>query len=271
MRQRGRPSLAHRAKEASGEKKYVCHFPRMYPHRIRLRGPWEFEPLARAGGDPRPLPPGGRMIMPCPWREGGLTDFAGRVLFRRGFGYPGRLDATDHVWLTFAGIQGTARVWVNDQLLGQMEEVRDPFEFEITAFLRARNQLRVEVEAGDDSGGLWGEVALEIRCPAFLRQVQVTAVIAGDTADLHVAGEVVGTAERPLDFYVLLDDATILYTTLEPAAAGRPFHQVAAGLPPERWQPADRRHEIRMELVNGATVWYRIEQAFLFPAGGPSA
>jgi hypothetical protein len=210
------------------------------------------------------------MTMPCRWGEGGLAGFAGRVLFRRRFGYPGRLDATDHVWLTFAGVDGTAEVWLNGRLLGRQEGARGPFEFEVTSLLQARNELKVEVEAAD-GGGLWGEVALEIRCPAFLRPVRLWAALTGDTADLHVNGEVVGTAERPLDFYLLLDGATVLYTTLEPAPAGRPFHLVAAGLPPERWQPHGRPHEIRMELVNGATVWYRIEQEFVFPAAGPPA
>ena len=49
----------------------------MYPHRIRLRGPWECEPLARAGGGP--LPPPCRITMPCRWGEAGLADFAGRL------------------------------------------------------------------------------------------------------------------------------------------------------------------------------------------------
>ena len=39
----------------------------MYPHRIRLRGPWDCEPLSGAAG---PL----RMNLPCRWAEGGLRD-----------------------------------------------------------------------------------------------------------------------------------------------------------------------------------------------------
>ena len=71
----------------------------MYPHRIRLRGPWDCEPLARLapGASDGALPPPGRMTLPCRWAEGGLTDFAGRVRFRRRFGYPGRIDAHERV------------------------------------------------------------------------------------------------------------------------------------------------------------------------------
>src|SRR2546423_196049 len=46
----------------------------MYPHRIRLRGPWECEPLESAGGT---LPPPSRVTMPCHWHETGLSDVAG--------------------------------------------------------------------------------------------------------------------------------------------------------------------------------------------------
>jgi beta-galactosidase/beta-glucuronidase len=142
----------------------------MYPHRIRLRGPWECEPLARvviAGNDRKEtvttdLPAPRKMTMPCRWSEGGLPNFAGRVRFRRHFGYPGRIDENEQVWLTFAGIEGVAEIWLNGQFLGRREESQQPFEFEITRLLQSRNELRVEVE-GAETGGLSGEVALEIR------------------------------------------------------------------------------------------------------------
>jgi hypothetical protein len=143
----------------------------MYPHRIRLRGPWECEPLARmmvhSGGRVEtvtgPLPPGCRMTMPCRWSEGGLGDFAGRVRFRRRFGYPGRIDAHERVWLTFAGVDAVAEVQLNGHFLGRHEGA-DPFEFEVTALLQSRNELVVDVEAPAGNGGLWGEVVMEIRC-----------------------------------------------------------------------------------------------------------
>jgi hypothetical protein len=240
-----------------------------YPHRIRLRGPWDCEPLARAEDAARPLPAPCRMIMPCRWGAGGLGDFSGRVLFRRRFGYPGRLDVGDRVWLTFAGVEGVADVKLNGQFLGRHDGGPGPCEFEVTALLRPRNELTVEVEAHTPGGGLWGDVALEIRCTAFLRPVRLWATWSGETADLHVAGEVAGTCERPLDLYVLLDNATVSYTTVEASPAGQPFHVVAEGLGKERWQsregPAGDLHEVRIELINGATVWYRIEEAFTFP------
>ena len=220
----------------------------MYPHRIRLRGPWECEPVARVGGGP--LPPPCRMTMPCRWADGALFGFAGRVRFRRRFGYPGRIDAHERVWLTFAGAGPVADVGLNEQHLARFEGA-GPFEFEVTALLQARNELTVEVDAPGGDGGLWGDVALEVRCTAFLRGVRVWLTKEG-RPDLHAAGEVVGTAERPLDLYVIRDRSTVAYTAVDATAAGRPFNLVAEAV-------CDAEAAVRVELVNGATVWYAWE------------
>ena len=50
----------------------------MYPHRIRLLGPWECEPLSRnpsRAPATNPVPPPLRMKMPCHLNEGGLPGF----------------------------------------------------------------------------------------------------------------------------------------------------------------------------------------------------
>src|SRR5229473_1709313 len=70
----------------------------MYPHRIRLRGPWQCEPIDG--------PPPRRVIMPCRWVEARLADFHGDARFARSFGYPGRVDDSEHVWLTCDGCTG---------------------------------------------------------------------------------------------------------------------------------------------------------------------
>jgi beta-galactosidase/beta-glucuronidase len=208
------------------------------------------------------------MTMPARWGEGGLAGFGGRVRFRRRFGYPGRLDPTDRVWLTFAGVEACAEVWLNGHFLGKREGNTGPFEFEITPLLLARNELRVEVEGPTPGGGLWGEVALEIRCTAYLRAVCIYPVRSGDTIALHVEGELVGTCDRRLELYVLLDGSTVHYTTLEAAAGGRLFHVQAEVVNPEPRQVGaeSQAHEVRVELVNGAVVWYRIDQEVTFPA-----
>ncbi|HEV3255599.1 MAG TPA: hypothetical protein VG013_01840 [Gemmataceae bacterium] len=141
----------------------------MYPHRIRLRGPWDYEPLARTVTSDEPLPLKGRVTMPAREDEGGLANFAGRVRFRRRFGWPARIDVHERVWLTFAGVEAVADVWLNGQSLGR-HEGSGPCEFDVTALLQIRNELTVEVEAASGSG-LSGEVALEVRDTACDPQV----------------------------------------------------------------------------------------------------
>jgi hypothetical protein len=242
----------------------------MYPHRIRLRGPWDCEPLAAlafsAGGVARetaaPLPAKRRMSIPCRWGEGGLADFSGRVRFRRRFGWVADLAPHERAWLTFAGVEGSAVVRLNDRLLGEHEPSTEPFEFETTSLLQARNELVVVVEAAG-GGGLWGEVALEVRCSAYLRNVRWWTSTAGDAAYLQVSGEVVGTAERPLELYALLDGTTVIYSTLPASPAGEPFCLGSEPIEKIRHSADDARagpeHHVRIELVNGAVKWYCIE------------
>ena len=213
-----------------------------YPHRIRLRGPWECEPSGRP-----PL----RMTLPCRWADGGLLDFNGRVRFRRRFGYPGQIDAYERVWLTLAGVSDRAEVQLNGAALGSCGG-DGPFEFEITRLLGSRNELTVDVEGTAERGGLVGETALEVRCAAFLRDVRLWL----DDGVLHGAGLVVGEAERPLDLYVLLDGATVAYAAVTAVPEGAPFHIIAE----KPYTPGERLPVAQVDLVNGAVVWYTMEQ-----------
>lgn len=244
----------------------------MYPHRIRLRGPWECEPLERLdpSSQPASLPSKVTMTLPCRWGEGGLKGFAGRVRYQRRFGWPGRLDPHEHVWLTFADVEGTAEVWLNGTYLGRWEAA-GPFEWEVTSLLQIRNQLTVEVAAAGDHGGPWGAVALEVRGPAYLRAVRATLTPAETTTRLRVRGEVVGTWPEPLELYALLDGANLLYATVAADPAGQPFDLVSDELTALAWRPsaaqAEARHEVCVELVQVTTVWYRVEGRFSESAG----
>jgi hypothetical protein len=215
----------------------------MYPHRIRLRGPWGCEPLA------------------------------GRVRFRRRFGYPGRIDEYERVWLTFTNIAGTAEVRLNDQLLGRHEDGAGAFEFEVTRLLRPRNELIVEVGETAGQGESSREVALEVRCTAFLRDLQRITMLRGGRAELHVTGLVVGAAGRPLELYVVLDRSVAGYQVVTPTADGQPFEVVVADLPTDEWRAEDGRllrRAVTVDLVNGAVVWYRDETDVTLPAdSGP--
>lgn len=233
-----------------------------YPHRIRLRGPWESEPVARLvrkedGGLARStddLPPPQRMTMPCHWRDAGLEDFAGIVRLRRRFGYPGRIDEYERVWLTFAQISGNATITLNSRQLGQISDGDTPCEFSVTKLLQPRNELVVDVESLTDAGGLPGEVALEIRRTAFLQNMHARQ-IAGENPRIRVAGEIVGTSERPLDVYVLVGRRTEGYARIRLENERTPFEIISDAVE----EAADLSDFVRIELVDGGVVWYGVE------------
>jgi hypothetical protein len=197
------------------------------------------------------------MTLPCRWAEAGLVDFAGRVRLTRRFGYPGRIDDFECVWLTAAGVDAAAELSLNGTAVGRFTAEEGPFEADVTALLRQRNELTAEVEGGTN-GGLWGEVALEVRCLAFLRGVRVDAVAGA----LQIRGAVVGTANRALELYAVLGRRTADYATVTPTPEGTAFRLVAE-LPAGAHE--DDPTVLRLDLVNGASVWYTFEQVCALP------
>jgi hypothetical protein len=170
-------------------------------------------------------------------------------------GRPWQIDPHEYVWLTFAGVDERAVVWLNGKLLGQHEGAADPFEFEVTSLLQDRNELVVEVEATAGDGGLYGEVALEVRCTAYLRGIRISATTAGETICLHVEGEVVGPCPGALELYLILDRGTVAYKQVTAALGGQLFQIASEEL---RIEPGT--HYVRVDLVNGSTIWYTYEQ-----------
>ena len=200
----------------------------MYPHRIRLRGPWRCEP----------------------------SGLPSRVRFRRSFGYPGRIDAYERVWLTFAEIGGQAEARLNNHLLGHIATAS---EFEVTSLLWPRNEVVVEIDSTAGEGGLSGEVALEVRCTAFLRALRRIAILRGDRVELRVSGQVVGMADRPLEIYVLFDRSVVGYQVVAATAEGQTFDLTVPNLPASQWCGAEGQFQpqpLQVDLVNGAVVWY---------------
>lgn len=185
----------------------------MYPHRIRLRGPWQCEPLDAA-----------------------------RRRHRRHFGYPGRIDDYERVWLTATGLTGHADVTLNSQPLGPAHPTG--FEYDITPLLQARNAVLIDV----DEGVRWDEVALEVRRTAFLRAV---AVVLKD-GRLHIDGEIAGSAEKPLELYAVVDRRTAAYGK---ASAGDRFSLVSDPI------ELTESSQLRLDLVDGASVWYTLERS----------
>jgi hypothetical protein len=196
--------------------------------------------------------------MPCHWPDGGLSDFRGRARFRRRFGYPGRIDAHERVWLTVGVATGRLRVALNGTLLGEQDG--GGCEFDVTPLLRERNELSIEVEAGE-AGGPCGETALEVRCTAYLHDV-ACGVRPGDgvSARVWARGVVAGTCAELLELYLLIDGSPAAYAALPPPVASRSFCLTADALSPERRAAAKGEpYRVRVDLVRAATIWYTWE------------
>ena len=214
----------------------------MYPHHIRLRGPWQWERLA---SDPSMPATRGSVKMPCLWRELGLEGFNGLVRFRRRFGYPGRLDGDERLWLTCFGVANPSALAVNGTELAH--ERTGSFEFDITPLLGMRNELVFDASVSAATVALWDDVILEVRSTAFLRNVNVRPL--GD--DLEITGEVVGEAQRPLELYVLVNRRHSAYAQIAPRAEGQRF-SLLTPLAPTAALPVS----VQIDLVDAATVWY---------------
>jgi beta-galactosidase/beta-glucuronidase len=158
-------------------------------HVIRLRGPWEFEPLARvmivADGtrhestDDR-LPPG-RVRLPADWSATLGHEFRGRVRYTRRFGLPTNLEPHEQVWLVVEGVDYFGTLSLNGQSLGEVVGYQKPKEFDVRGLLADRNHLTLDIELPQCDaaaataakierpgrehlpGGPIGEVRLEIR------------------------------------------------------------------------------------------------------------
>jgi hypothetical protein len=192
------------------------------------------------------------MTMPGRWADAGLRDFRGGLRCVRPFGFPGRIDDFERVWLTFDGVEGSATVTLNERVLGTIRGPEFPAEFEITSLLRQRNNLHAEVECTEPSGGLWGEVALEIRATAFLRDIRFEVCAERLTA----RGVVVGEAQRPLELYLFADDRFLTYERVELNDAKSQSFILAGDL---RGAALPSPMHARVELIDTAVIWYVAE------------
>ena len=237
----------------------------MYPHRVRLHGPWQFEPVTRTAvlGDGRieqrlgPVPLSGRVRIPVTSVGTTLDGFRGRVRWRRAFHWPRTLEAHERLWLAFDGVDYFADVALNQVPLGRHEGYFDPFEFDITGLIGRRNELVVAVDCPAEIdvcrprmirgtletraprfvGGLWRDVTLQVRSVAFLRYVAVQTHLDGPRGTITVTGEVVGDTAARLGLELSVDGAWLTGQEAEASPSGAPFRIEAAIDPAELWWP----------------------------------
>lgn len=154
-------------------------------HVIRLRGPWQLEPIERylIGGDGQcvrstdVLPPTTRATMPADWSESLGRGFRGSVRYHRVFQWLTPLETGEQAYLVVEPPRSRGIVSLGGEVLGEVVWGGPPGRFHVTQRLRDRNRLEIVVEhpvldarrrPDDDDvlplpgGGLVGEVRLEI-------------------------------------------------------------------------------------------------------------
>ena len=130
----------------------------IYPHVIRLAGPWEYEVLRADAGAP-PSSTSGRMQLPTAWQALLGGDFRGLIRLRRRFNRPTNLDPQETVWVVIEGSHLRCVAGLNGQSLGDLHDDAALGEFEVTSELPMHNELTIDLE---HAGSITG-VRLEIR------------------------------------------------------------------------------------------------------------
>ncbi len=108
-------------------------------HTIRLRGPWECEI------DGREL---ARVHMPAAYSDILGDQPVDRLTLRRRFGCPTCLDPHESVWLAVARPALSGVAYLNGDWLGPIPAGEALVEYLVTARLRERNELVLELGAG---------------------------------------------------------------------------------------------------------------------------
>jgi hypothetical protein len=156
-------------------------------HTIRLRGPWQLEPVFRYvrrddGGFDHvtdDLPAAARMHVPADWSAAFGSDFLGRVRYKRTFHTPPGLVPEERVWLVVEPQRSEACIILakeKQHLVGFVYSGKAAGRFDITQDLDPVSHLEIYIDhpAVDTErsriteaelllpGGLIGEIRLEI-------------------------------------------------------------------------------------------------------------
>jgi hypothetical protein len=203
----------------------------MYPHRIRLAGPWE--PTTISGG------------------TSGL---------RRRFGRPRNLDDWERVWLLQTDQPAAPRGhWtLNGTALTWSQRGDGLPRSDITTMLRERNELMVSVDSAAFAGAY-----LEIGGRAYVQNVQVQPRRVGQGYGLLAMVDLVSeVADDPLEVYALIDGENFAYRgPLSFAGQVRNEFRIE-----DRDLPAGLSVTVKIDLICRSTVWDSCELSVAIPA-----
>lgn len=110
----------------------------MYPHNIRLRGPWQYRFLEDSK-------PSGTVEMPSLIGQLNANDPYAAVEFTRSFNWMAKLEPDERIFLTIDRGVGNCTVHLNGQQLATFSSVWGGRHFDVTSLLAGRNQLRLHI------------------------------------------------------------------------------------------------------------------------------
>jgi len=189
---------------------------------LSLDGPWQFQ-IDQNGTMTRDAIASWREInVPGPWQSQfeDLRLTPGVGWYRRSVSIPAGWGK-NAIYLHFGAVDYVAEVWVNGQRAGEHEGGYLPFEFDISALVKAGGENEIVVRALDPGkeadifpdyqfpdiphgkqswygpiGGIWQSVTLEARPKRFIQQVHVTPKGLSGQVSASVKLEGVGAGER---------------------------------------------------------------------------
>jgi hypothetical protein len=212
----------------------------MYPHRIRLRGPWTLKSdagvITSVNIHDRSTPE--------------LAAAASAVHLCRRFSWVQELQAHERLWLVLEQSVVTTAT-LNDMALELSALALGHQECEITSLTRRSNQLTLNVAPGE-AHRPFPHVALEVRCRTFLRQP--TWQLDAANCKLEIAGLLVGLNETPLELYVRVGALNVLYVPVHANEPSSPF-RYQCEIPAAAMEGET---PIQIDLVNAGSLWHRV-------------
>lgn len=206
----------------------------MYPHAIRLRGPWDFSFL-----DASPAASATTTI-PGFWTAAQLAANRGPIELRRHFNWVARIEPTEIVWLSIDRCLGSASVSLNGRDVGAIRYSWGENRFDVTALLRPNNELTIRIEpetpalADEPAVGILEGVQLVVESNQFaVRELSWTTNWLDGLGDLSIhgvfAGDPAGSTYR-----VALDGAAVSSGVVEINSDGA-WSTSLEGLTVDRW------------------------------------
>jgi len=250
---------------------------------LNLNGLWFY--AIRPRTEARPVEYDGQILVPFCVEStlsgvGRPVDENQQVWYQQVFKIP-RSWRNQRVLLHFEAVDWRAQVWVNDQLVGRHEGGYDPFEFDITPYLKKQDNQELIVAVWDptDKGtqprgkqvqkpggifytsttGIWGTVWLEPVADTFLQDVKISS----DWPAASVRLQAVVDRPAPGDEVVAVVYQGEHEATRGHSRAGEPL--VLSLKNPQPWSPDHPfLYNVEMELTRSGKVLDRINSYFGF-------